>query len=270
MFYDEAVQLCSQAVTADDASQREKAVAYYIASCDYFVAGYRCDLSITRKKLILSRVRNFIARAEMLRTSLRTRSAPTSSSSSSSTSSSSSSTGRKRAKTAATVRESTETTRFSDVVGLDSAKRSLINCVVLPQKQPQLFTGARKPFGGILLYGPPGTGKTLLAKALANEAGTNFLNVSSSDLVSKHQGESERAIRDLFDRARSLSPCVIFIDEVDSLGRIRTEGERESTRRIKTELLSQMDGVGKGCNDGVVVVGATNTPWELDPALRRR
>ena len=79
MFYDEAVQLCSQAVTADDASQREKAVAYYIASCDYFVAGYRCDLSITRKKLILTRVRNFIARAEMLRTSLRTRSAPTSS-----------------------------------------------------------------------------------------------------------------------------------------------------------------------------------------------
>ena len=82
---------------------------------------------------------------------------------------------------------------------------------MLPQKQPQLFTGARKPFGGILLYGPPGTGKTLLAKALANEAGTNFLNVSSSDLVSKHQGESERAIRDLFDRARALSPCKKFL-----------------------------------------------------------
>ena len=118
MFYDEAVQLCSQAVTADDASQREKAVAYYIASCDYFVAGYRCDVSNKRKKLILDRVRNFVARAEMLRTSLRTHSAPTTSSSSTTRT-----TGRKRAKTAATVRESsTDTTRFSDVVGLDSVR----------------------------------------------------------------------------------------------------------------------------------------------------
>lgn len=141
----------------------------------------------------------------------------------------------------------------------------------MPTRFPQLFTGKRRPFKGILLYGPPGTGKSYLAKAVATEADSTFFSVSSADLVSKWQGESERLVRNLFELARE-SPggrAIIFIDEVDSLCSTRSEGESDSARRIKTEFLVQMDGVGKN-EGGVLVLGASNVPWELDAAIRRR
>jgi vacuolar protein-sorting-associated protein 4 len=156
------------------------------------------------------------------------------------------------------------------VAGLEGAKDLLKEAVILPVKFPQLFTGRRTPWKGILLYGPPGTGKSYLAKAVATESGAScFLSVSSSDLVSKFQGESERLVKNLFEIARQRAPSIIFIDEIDSLCSSRGDGENESARRIKTEFLIQMQGVGKG-NEGVLVLGATNTPWELDPAIRRR
>lgn len=169
----------------------------------------------------------------------------------------------------AIVRE-TPNVKWSDVAGLDQAKKLLQETVILPVKFPQLFVGQIKPWKGILLYGPPGTGKSYIAKAVATEAGSScFLSVSSSDLVSKYQGESEKLVKTLFEIARKNSPSIIFIDEIDSLCSARGEGENESARRIKTEFLVQMQGVGKG-NDGILVLGATNVPWELDPAIRRR
>lgn len=166
--------------------------------------------------------------------------------------------------------------KWEDVAGLEGAKALLKEAVILPIKFPQLFTGKRQPWRGILLYGPPGTGKSYLAQAVATEFGAamdgadcTFMSVSSSDLVSKFQGESERLVKSLFQMARAKKPTIVFIDEIDSLCSARGEGENESARRIKTEFLVQMQGVGNN-NDGVLVLGATNVPWEIDPAMRRR
>ncbi|ESO98439.1 hypothetical protein LOTGIDRAFT_114287, partial [Lottia gigantea] len=159
---------------------------------------------------------------------------------------------------------------WEDVAGLEGAKEALKEAVILPVKFPHLFTGKRKPWRGILLFGPPGTGKSYLAKAVATEANNStFFSVSSSDLVSKWLGESEKLVKTLFDLAREQKPSIIFIDEVDALCGSRSENESESARRIKTEFLVQMQGVGND-NDGVLVLAATNIPWTLDSAIRRR
>lgn len=133
--------------------------------------------------------------------------------------------------------------KWSDVAGLEGAKEALKEAVILPIRFPQLFTGNRKPWKGILLFGPPGTGKSYLAKAVATEAGNStFLSVSSSSLVSKWLGESEKLVRSLFELARENKPSIIFIDEIDSLCSTRSDNESESARRIKTEFLVQMQG----------------------------
>ncbi|KAK5006850.1 Vacuolar protein sorting-associated protein 4, partial [Cryomyces antarcticus] len=159
--------------------------------------------------------------------------------------------------------------KWEDVAGLEGAKEALKEAVILPIKFPHLFTGKRQPWKGILLYGPPGTGKSYLAKAVATEANSTFFSVSSSDLVSKWMGESERLVKQLFNLARENKPSIIFIDEIDALCGPRGEGESEASRRIKTELLVQMDGVGRD-SKGVLILGATNIPWQLDAAIRRR
>jgi len=160
--------------------------------------------------------------------------------------------------------------RWNDVAGLEGAKEALKEAVILPIKFPHLFTGKRTPWKGILLYGPPGTGKSFLAKAVATEANNStFFSVSSSDLVSKWLGESEKLVRNLFELGRVNKPSIIFIDEIDSLCSSRSDNESESARRIKTEFLIQMQGVGND-TDGILVLGATNIPWVLDAAIRRR
>ncbi|XP_068092883.1 vacuolar protein sorting-associated protein 4B [Hyperolius riggenbachi] len=160
--------------------------------------------------------------------------------------------------------------KWSDVAGLEGAKEALKEAVILPIKFPHLFTGKRTPWRGILLFGPPGTGKSYLAKAVATEANNStFFSVSSSDLVSKWLGESEKLVKNLFQLAREHKPSIIFIDEIDSLCGSRSENESEAARRIKTEFLVQMQGVGND-NEGILVLGATNIPWVLDSAIRRR
>uniref|UniRef100_A0A8C4EA14 vesicle-fusing ATPase n=1 Tax=Dicentrarchus labrax TaxID=13489 RepID=A0A8C4EA14_DICLA len=160
--------------------------------------------------------------------------------------------------------------KWNDVAGLEGAKEALKEAVILPIKFPHLFTGKRTPWRGILLFGPPGTGKSYLAKAVATEANNStFFSISSSDLVSKWLGESEKLVKNLFSLAREHKPSIIFIDEIDSLCGSRSENESEAARRIKTEFLVQMQGVGND-NDGILVLGATNIPWTLDSAIRRR
>ena len=159
--------------------------------------------------------------------------------------------------------------KWSDVAGLDKAKEALKEAVVLPIRFPQLFQGKRKPWKGILLYDPPGTGKSFLAKAAATETGGKFFSVSAANIVSKWMGESEKLIKGLFDLARKNRPAVIFLDEIDSVLSARSDSENDATRRLKTEFLIQMQGVGND-DEGILVLGATNIPWGLDPAVRRR
>ncbi|MFM5885495.1 MAG: AAA family ATPase, partial [Novosphingobium sp.] len=162
------------------------------------------------------------------------------------------------------------TVRWEDVGGLDDAQMRLKEGVELPLKDPDAFRrlGIR-PAKGFLLYGPPCTGKTLLAKAVAKEAEANFIAIKSSDLLSKWYGESEQQIARLFQRARQVAPCVIFIDEIDSLVPARgTSGnEPQVTARVVNTILAEMDGMEE--LSSVVLIGATNRPGLVDPALLR-
>uniref|UniRef100_A0A8C2XD32 Katanin p60 ATPase-containing subunit A-like 2 n=1 Tax=Cyclopterus lumpus TaxID=8103 RepID=A0A8C2XD32_CYCLU len=162
--------------------------------------------------------------------------------------------------------------RWEDIIGLEDAKRLVKEAVVYPIKYPQLFTGILSPWKGLLLYGPPGTGKTLLAKAVATECKTTFFNISASSIVSKWRGDSEKLVRVLFELARYHAPSTIFLDELESVMSQRGTsmgGEHEGSRRMKTELLVQMDGLARS-EDLVFVLAASNLPWELDHAMLRR
>ncbi|XP_059157495.1 vacuolar protein sorting-associated protein 4-like [Physella acuta] len=160
---------------------------------------------------------------------------------------------------------------FDDVIGLEEAKCSLQDAVIMPLIYPHLFSGGRKPWKRILLFGPPGTGKTRLAQAVSTEVKATFYFVSSSDLMSSWVGESEKLIKELFHHASNQPrQSVIFIDEIDSLCRHRRSQEDEGTRRIKTELLIQMDGADRCQQDKIFLLCATNCPWDLDTAFLRR
>lgn len=164
---------------------------------------------------------------------------------------------------------------WSDVAGLQEAKDALREAVILPLRQPKLFSGSRKPWTGVLLYGPPGTGKTFLAKAVASESSANFFAPTIGDIASKWVGESQIIFKMLFEIAREKiketgQPSIIFIDEVDSILASRgKENASESAEQIKTEFLTQMDGIGVD-NRKLLVLGATNYPWVIDDAARRR
>lgn len=159
---------------------------------------------------------------------------------------------------------------WDDIAGLEFAKTTIKEIVVWPMLRPDIFTGLRGPPKGILLFGPPGTGKTLIGKCIACQAGATFFSISASSLTSKWVGEGEKMVRALFAIARCHQPAVIFIDEIDSLLSQRTDGEHDSSRRIKTEFLVQLDGAATAAEDRILVVGATNRPQEIDEAARRR
>ena len=160
--------------------------------------------------------------------------------------------------------------RWDDIGGLKDVKLELQEAVEWPLKYPEIFEhmDARPP-KGILLYGPPGTGKTLLAKAVANESEANFISVKGPELLSKWVGESERAVREVFRKAKQAAPSIIFFDEIDAIAPIRGGGYGDSgvTERVISQLLTEMDGIEE--LRGVVVIAATNRPDIVDPALLR-
>ncbi|KAK3315044.1 P-loop containing nucleoside triphosphate hydrolase protein [Apodospora peruviana] len=159
-------------------------------------------------------------------------------------------------------------TTWANVGALDEVRKKLEMSIIGPIKQPELFSKVGiKPAAGILLWGPPGCGKTLVAKAVANESKANFISIKGPELLNKYVGESERAVRQLFGRAKSSAPCILFFDEMDALVPKRDDSVNDSSARVVNALLTELDGVGD--RSGIYVIGATNRPDIIDEAIRR-
>ncbi|VAI84396.1 unnamed protein product [Triticum turgidum subsp. durum] len=163
--------------------------------------------------------------------------------------------------------------KFEDIGALEDVKKTLDELVTLPMRRPELFSRGNllRPCKGILLFGPPGTGKTLLAKALATEAGANFISITGSSLMSKWFGDAEKLTKALFSFASRLAPVIIFVDEVDSLLGARGGAmEHEATRRMRNEFMAAWDGLRSKESQRILILGATNRPFDLDDAVIRR
>ncbi|EPS59126.1 hypothetical protein M569_15684 [Genlisea aurea] len=281
-FKEQAIEYVRQAVAEDNAGNYAKAFPLYMNALEYFKTHLKYEKNPKIKEAITQKFTEYLRRAEEIRAVLDEGGSGTAANGDAAVA------ARPKTKpkdgndgedgdkeklraglSSAIVREKPNV-KWNDVAGLESAKQALQEAVILPVKFPQFFTGKRRPWRAFLLYGPPGTGKSYLAKAVATEADSTFFSVSSSDLVSKWMGESEKLVSNLFQMARESAPSIIFIDEIDSLGGQRGEGnESEASRRIKTEILVQMQGVGNN-DDKVLILAATNTPYALDQAIRRR
>ncbi|CAN7029257.1 hypothetical protein BRARA_H00258 [Brassica rapa] len=163
--------------------------------------------------------------------------------------------------------------KFEDIGALENVKKALNELVILPMRRPELFSRGNllRPCKGILLFGPPGTGKTLLAKALATEAGANFISITGSTLTSKWFGDAEKLTKALFSYATKLAPVIIFVDEIDSLlGARGGSSEHEATRRMRNEFMAAWDGLRSKDSHRILILGATNRPFDLDDAVIRR
>jgi SpoVK/Ycf46/Vps4 family AAA+-type ATPase len=161
------------------------------------------------------------------------------------------------------------TLTIRDVGGMEAVKLRLEASFFAPLRNPELRKlYAKSMRGGLLLYGPPGCGKTFLARAVAGELGASFISIGLAEILDPYIGNSERNVHDAFQLARRESPCVLFLDEVDSLGQRRSQTRNNAMRNTVNQLLTELDGV-ESTNDGVFVLAATNQPWDVDPALRR-
>lgn len=280
-FLGRAIETVKKAIEQDTAGEYEKAYQQYYAALELFMLALKWEKNPKSKDMIRGKAGEYMERAEKLKKHIEEQdSSKRKPAAMGNNGTANNGQGKEdgdddaeskklRGALAGAILTEKPNIKWEDVAGLEGAKEALKEAVILPIKFPHLFTGKRQPWKGILLYGPPGTGKSYLAKAVATEANSTFFSVSSSDLVSKWMGESERLVKQLFNLARENRPSIVFIDEIDALCGPRGEGESEASRRIKTELLVQMDGVGND-SKGVLILGATNIPWQLDAAIRRR
>jgi vacuolar protein-sorting-associated protein 4 len=272
-FTEQGIAVVKEAIQADNEQDYAKALMLYKRGIEVLLTGVKYEKNETAKQMILKRVEGYMKRAEDLKEVVnQQRQGPTKGGTGTldkGKDAPDNEQSKLQEQLSSAIVTDKPNVKWDDVAGLEGAKEALKEAVILPRRFPQLFVGKRRPWRGILLFGPPGTGKSYLAKAVATEADAKFFAVSSSDLVSKWQGESERLVKNLFSMARQEEHAIIFVDEIDSLCGSRSEGESDATRRIKTEFLVQMQGVASA-KDGLLVLGATNIPWDLDPAIRRR
>lgn len=158
---------------------------------------------------------------------------------------------------------------FSDVGGMADVKKEIELKIIKPLLYPELYKAyGKKTGGGILLYGPPGCGKTFIAKATAGQVNSKFISVGLNDILDMWIGNSEKNLHQIFEIARQNTPCILFFDEIDALGASRSDMKQSSGRHLINQFLQELDGMDNS-NEGILTLGATNTPWHLDPAFRR-
>ena len=265
--YAKARQIAQDAVNADDNQNHQEAYRLYLQSAEILIELTKFTENPQLTKIYENRAKEYIGRAKALNKINKNNLNSKNNTNRGEQSDQNSELDQNIE--ASIVSENPDIT-LNDVAGLETVKRSLREAIVLPLKRPDLFTGSRQPWRGILLHGPPGCGKTMIAKATAGDIDATFFNVSAATLVSKWMGESEKLVKRLYEVAKEKQPSIIFIDEVDSLTQSRTENENDAMRRVKTQLLASMEGLASNKEDRVVTIGATNVPWEIDSAFRRR
>ncbi|MFX0122187.1 MAG: AAA family ATPase [Candidatus Hodarchaeota archaeon] len=263
--FEAAKKNAAMAYQLDQGGQTQQAVRYYVSAAEQLQKLINFTDDPNMKNLYYQKAMEYILRVKEIRGIVGSSEAKTGSSATAAPEQDEIS----GAISSVIVREKPNV-KWEDVAGMEGAKRALREAIILPMSRPDLFKGARKPWKGILMFGPPGCGKTYLCKAVASEVESTFFSVSAANLISKWLGESEKLVKELYDRAVEESPSIIFFDEIDALAGARGgSSEGEAMRRVKTQLLQAVEGFGTG-EELLVTVGATNTPWDIDAAMRRR
>ncbi|CAI8509074.1 unnamed protein product [Hanseniaspora opuntiae] len=239
-FLNKGLELITSAIDLDNNKKYKEAYESYYNGLDYLMLAIKYEKNEKSKELIRVKFMEYLNRAEKLKKFLEDEEKQPAKETTEKKNDANGDEDKLKSSISQAILTEKPNVKWSDIAGLETAKESLKEAVILPVKFPHLFKGKRKPTTGILLYGPPGTGKSYLAKAVATEA-----------------------------QSTEKKPSIIFIDEIDALTSARSDNESEASRRIKTELLVQMNGVGND-TQGVLVLGATNIPWQLDSAIRRR
>jgi len=275
--YQYAVSTAKEAVALDNQGKFRQAIIQYQRSAEILMQFMKYNKNPQMRMLCQRNIEEYIERAKVLKSHLggprarRAKPIGEDDDSSSDTSRVSSEEQELIDMISGTIVTESPKVNWEDIAGLENVKQALREAIVLPIAKPELFTGARRPWSGILLFGPPGCGKTLLAKAAATECQATFFSASSADLLSKWLGESEKLISALFKLARLKAPSLIFMDEIDSIATKRGEGsESGGERRVKTQLLSEIQGLKSTHDKPLLVLGATNRPWDIDNAMLSR
>lgn len=267
------IDLINRAQAAEQAGDYPGAVKLYTRGIEWLQTSQRYEQSTTIKTSVNKKMREYLERAEELaelikksKTTVPEKAAPAAAAAAAAGPVSDS------RDLSGIVRESRPSVTWDDVAGLHSVKTELRASVVYPEALPQLYRDSRMTrWNGVLLFGPPGTGKTMLAEAVASQVpNATFLDVQVANVMNKYVGESERTIKAIFDLARKRAPTVMFIDEIDCIMSARTDGENDAARKVKNQVLVELNQLGSDPSKYVMVLAATNLPGSLDEAFRRR
>lgn len=285
-FYEHGNQHLIEAIKLDQEGAIHVALKSYIMASTFMIKAMEYEKEEPIKAKLKNKIEDILTRCETLKTFITTAAIPVGDSSSPLFSTQGNNSIQENNNTLPKEKEVTKNwfitekpnVSWDSVIGLGHVKQVIAESFQLPLHFPKLFQGNRKPWSGMLLYGPPGTGKTLIAKAMATQLDAEFINVKTADIVSKFQGDSEKQIKGLFEKAREYAkqkPVIIFVDEIDSLctDRSLSSGGGDSASsaniRIVTQFLTEIDGIDSQ-NTNLFVIGATNLPWLLDTGILRR